>query len=184
MTHTEAGPAVTRQVDGAELPAAGTWQLDPGHTELAFIGRHFMLTKVRGRFTGVTGVIEVADEPGDTTVDVTIDMTTVESGNQARDEHLRSADFFDVENHAHAVLTVTSATPAGPAELRCEGTFEAAGHSRPVTFAAQLRDVTAQSVVIDAELEVDRTEFGMTWSPMRITPNTAYGTVTARFTRA
>jgi polyisoprenoid-binding protein YceI len=50
MIHTEAGPAVTRQIDGAELPAPGRWQLDPGHTELAFIGRHFMLTKVRGRF--------------------------------------------------------------------------------------------------------------------------------------
>jgi hypothetical protein len=63
MTQTECDPAVTRIADGAELPAPGRWQIDPGHTELAFIGRHFMLTKVRGRFTGLSGVIEVAERP-------------------------------------------------------------------------------------------------------------------------
>ena len=95
MTQTDSGPAVTRLVAGAELPAPGRWQIDPGHTELAFIGRHFMLTKVRGRFTGLSGVIEVAEAPGGSTVAVTVDMASVESGNQARDDHLRPADFFD-----------------------------------------------------------------------------------------
>src|ERR1700745_1895968 len=99
MTQTECDPPVPRLIDGADLPAPGRWQIDPGHTELAFIGRHFMLTKVRGRFTGLSGVIEVAEAPGDSTVAVTVDMTTVESGNDARDEHLRSADFFDVAHH-------------------------------------------------------------------------------------
>src|SRR5580704_9406919 len=64
-------------------------------TELAFIDRHFMLTKVRGRFTGVSGVIQVTENPGETSVQVFIDMASVESGSQARDDHLRSADFFD-----------------------------------------------------------------------------------------
>ena len=66
--------APTRLVGEAELPAPGRWQIDPGHTEVAFIGRHFMLTKVRGRFTGVTGTIVIAGEPGESTVEVTIDM--------------------------------------------------------------------------------------------------------------
>ena len=69
MIQTEPAGAATRFADGAELPAAGRWQIDPGHTELAFVGRHFMLTIVRGRFTGVSGVIQVADVPGDTTVE-------------------------------------------------------------------------------------------------------------------
>jgi polyisoprenoid-binding protein YceI len=106
VTQTECDPAVTRIADGAELPAPGRWQIDPGHTELAFIGRHFMLTKVRGRFTGLSGVIEVAEAPGDSTVAVTVDMTTVASGNDARDEHLRSADFFDVAHHLTAAGTI------------------------------------------------------------------------------
>ena len=75
MTLAEPSRTVTRLADGAELPAAGRWRIDPGHTELAFVGRHFMLTKVRGRFTGLSGVIQVAEDPGDTTVEVTIDMT-------------------------------------------------------------------------------------------------------------
>jgi polyisoprenoid-binding protein YceI len=53
----------TRTLDGIELPAPGTWTIDPGHAEVAFIGRHFMLTKVRGRFTGVQGLVTVADDP-------------------------------------------------------------------------------------------------------------------------
>jgi polyisoprenoid-binding protein YceI len=57
MTHTQPGAAATQLADQPGLPAPGRWQIDPGHTELAFIGRHFMLTKVRGRFTGVSGLL-------------------------------------------------------------------------------------------------------------------------------
>src|ERR1700748_1237649 len=102
MTQTEPGRAVTRLADGIELPAPGRWQIDPGHTELAFIGRHFMLTKVRGRFTGASGLIQVTEDPGETSVQVFIDIASVESGSQARDEHLRSADFFDAARHPEA----------------------------------------------------------------------------------
>ena len=59
-------------VGGAELPVPGRWQIDTGHTEVAFIGRHFMLTKVRGRFTGVTGAITVAEDPGQSTAETTV----------------------------------------------------------------------------------------------------------------
>ena len=104
MTGTKPA-ASTRLVVGEELPAPGRWQIDPGHTEAAFIGRHFMLTKVRGRFTGVTGTITVAEEPSESTVEVTIDMASVQSGSQARDDHLRSADVFDVARHPTATFT-------------------------------------------------------------------------------
>ena len=92
--------------------------------------------------------------------------------------------FFDAGNHPHAVLTVTSARPAGPAELQCQGTLEAAAHARPVIFIAHIHEATAQAAVLTAELEVDRSEFGMTWSPLHIASMTAHGTVTARFARA
>src|SRR6516164_8906012 len=102
MTETSPAATVTRRVGGTELPIPGTWEIDPGHTEVAFIGRHFMLTKVRGRYTGVSGAIRIAEEPGDSTVQVTIDMTSVNSGSEARDDHLRSADLFDVANYPTA----------------------------------------------------------------------------------
>ena len=181
MTESTPAGATSQLTDGT---AAGHWTLDPAGSRAEFRIKHFWgLMTVRGILEQMTGDATVAPD-GTVTGRISFEAASINTKNKQRDKHLRSADFFDADNHAQAVLTVTSAGPAGPDALRCQGTFEAAGHSRPVTFTAHLRDVTAQSVVIDAELEVDRTEFGMTWSPMRITPNTAYGTVTARFTRA
>src|SRR5687768_8443884 len=97
-------PAATRSFEGHRLPAAGVWQIDPGHTDLAFIGRHFMVTKVRGRFTGVTGNVTIGDDMSDSSVDVTIDMRSVESGSQVRDDHIRSSDLFDVEQYPTATF--------------------------------------------------------------------------------
>jgi polyisoprenoid-binding protein YceI len=168
MTQTDSGPAVTRLADGAELPAPGRWQIDPGHTELAFIGRHFMLTKVRGRFTSLSGVIEVAETPGESTVAVTVDMASVESGNQARDDHLRSADFFDVANHPTGAFTGrvpgwqnTRGVLAGELTLR--------GVTRPVTLEAEYLGYTADPwgghrAVFTAAGTIDREDWGLTWN--------------------
>jgi polyisoprenoid-binding protein YceI len=79
---------------------------------------------------------------------------------------------------------VTSARPAGPAELQCQGTLEAAGHARPVSFTAHIQEANPQAAVLTAEFEVDRREFDMTWSPMHVSSMTSKGTVRARFTRA
>jgi len=168
MTHTQAGPAVTRLVGSAELPAPGRWQIDPGHTELAFIGRHFMLTKVRGRFTGVSGVIEVAEQPGDTTVDVTIDMTSVESGNEARDEHLRSADFFDVEHYPAATFSARASGWQGTAGVLA-GELTLRGVTRPVSLEAEYLGYTADPwgghrIVFTAAGIVNREDWGLTWN--------------------
>ena len=168
MTHIESGPTVTRIADGAELPAPGRWQIDPGHTELAFVGRHFMLTKVRGRFTGLSGVIEVAEASGDSTVAVTIDMTSVESGNDARDEHLRSADFFDVAHHPTATFSARAAHWQGTrGELAGELTIR--GVTRPVTVQAEYLGYTADPwgghrAVFTAAGTIDREDWGLTWN--------------------
>jgi polyisoprenoid-binding protein YceI len=79
---------------------------------------------------------------------------------------------------------VTSARPAGPDRLECQGTLDVAGHAKPVTFTAHLQEATEQAVVLTAELQVDRAEFGMTWSPLHMASMTAVGTVKARCTRA
>ena len=136
MTQTEPARDITRLVGGSELPAPGRWQIDPGHTELAFIGRHFMLTKVRGRFTGVSGAIQVAEVPDDTTAEVTIDMASVDSGSQARDDHLRSPDFFDADRHPTATFSGRAAGWQGTHGLLA-GELTIRGITRPVTLEAE-----------------------------------------------
>ena len=168
MTETKPASAATRIIDGAELPSPGRWQIDPGHTEVAFVGRHFMLTKVRGRFTKVTGEICVAEEPGESTVEVTIDMASVESGNQARDEHLRSSDFFDAANQPTATLTGRAARWQGT-RGSLAGDLTIRGITHPVTLTAgYLGHVSdpwgGERAVFTAEGSLNREDWGLTWN--------------------
>jgi polyisoprenoid-binding protein YceI len=158
----------TRLIGGAELPAPGRWQIDPGHTEVAFIGRHFMLTKVRGHFTGVTGVIVVAEDPAESTAEVTIDVASVDSGSQARDDHLRSADFFDAARHPTATFTGRAADWHGTRGLLA-GDLTIRGITRPVTLAAGYLGHVAdpwggQRVIFTAEGTLNREDWGLTWN--------------------
>ena len=168
MTQTEPAGAVTRFADGAELPAAGRWQIDPHHTELAFVGRHFMLTKIRGRFTGVSGVIQVAEDLADSTVEVTIDMASVESGSRARDEHLRSADLFDAARHPTGTFSGHAADWHGTRGL-LTGELILRGISRPVTLQAEYLGHAADPwgghrAVFTAAGTVNREDWGLTWN--------------------
>src|SRR5690348_4910475 len=105
-TTTPASPV--RTVDGVQLPAPGTWDIDRDHTDVSFMGRHFMVTKVRGRFTDVTGHVRIGTDMADSVVDVTIGMASVESGSQVRDDHIKSAELFDVEAFPTATFRSTS----------------------------------------------------------------------------
>ncbi|HST66543.1 MAG TPA: YceI family protein [Mycobacteriales bacterium] len=160
--------AATRYVGGTELPAAGTWELDPGHAEVGFVGRHFLLTKVRGRFPGVRGTVTVAPEPGESRVSVTIDMASVNSGDETRDAHLRSPDFFDVEQHQTATYESTDVQWDGTAGTMT-GDLTIKGVRRPVTLAVDYvgyaRDPWGNDrAVFSAHGRVDREDWGLTWN--------------------
>ena len=168
MTETMPAAAATRVVAGAELPAPGRWQIDPGHTEVAFIGRHFLLTKVRGRFTGVTGAIVVAEDPGESTAEITIVVASVDSGSQARDDHLRSADFFDAACHPTATFSGHAADWQGTRGL-LTGKLTIRGVTRPVTLATEYLGHAAdpwggQRAVFTAEGTLNREDWGLTWN--------------------
>jgi polyisoprenoid-binding protein YceI len=168
MTDTNTAATATRLVAGAELPAPGRWQIDPGHTEVAFIGRHFMLTTVRGRFTGVTGAIVVAEEPGESTAEITIDMASVQSGSQARDDHLRSADLFDTARHPIATFSGRAARWQGT-RGQLAGELTIRGITRPVTLQARyLGHVTdpwgGQRAVFTADGTLNREDWDLTWN--------------------
>lgn len=155
-------------IEGVELPAPGRWILDPGHAEVAFVGRHFMLTRVRGRFLGVEGTIEIGGRPDDSGVTVDIDMATVSSGDQARDDHLRSADFFDVEQHPTARFASTNVAWDGTTG-RLTGTLTIKDEARPVELDLEyLGHVTdpwgSDRAAFTARGRVNREDWGLTWN--------------------
>jgi polyisoprenoid-binding protein YceI len=181
MTESTTTGATSQLANGT---ATGNWVLDPAGSRGEFRVKHFWgAVTVRGTLGPMTGEATVSPD-GAVSGQISFDARSLDTKNKQRDKHLRSADFFHVDKHPQAVLTVTSARPAGPAELECQGTFEAAGHVRPVTFTAHIQEASAQAAVLTAELKVDRTQFDMTWSPLRVASMTAHGTVTARFVRA
>ena len=121
--------------------------LDPAGSRAEFRVKHFWgAITVHGRLEQVTGEATVGSD-GTVTGQISFDARSLDTKNKQRDKHLRSADFFDVDKHPHARLTVASARLAGPAGLECQGTFEAAGHVRPVTFTAHIHEATAHGIV-------------------------------------
>ncbi|MEO7070332.1 MAG: YceI family protein, partial [Nostocoides sp.] len=86
----------------------GTWTIDAAHTEVGFVARHLVVTKVRGSFTGVEGTVVVADRIGDSSADVTVQMDTISTRSADRDGHLKSGDFFDVGTFPTMTFTSTS----------------------------------------------------------------------------
>jgi len=184
---TQGDPAASPRPDVAALAndaaMAGSWVLDASASRVEFSVRHFWgAVNVRGRFDQIAGAASVGPD-GSVTGTLTMAAASVNTGNKQRDKHLRSADFFDAGRHAEVVVTVTEAKPDGQAELACRGTLEAAGRSRAIAFTARIGEAAAQAVVLDAEIVVDRTDWGMTWSPLKIAAPQARGTVTARFVR-
>lgn len=160
--------SATRTIDGVELPSAGAWAIDPGHAEVGFVGRHFGLTKVRGRFTGIEGVVTIAEQAADSQVEVTIDMRSVSSGDQARDDHLRSADFFDVERHPYATFRSTIVAVAG-ASGTIDGELTIKAVSRPVRLHVDYLGHAADPwgndrAVFSANGKLNREDWGLTWN--------------------
>src|ERR1700749_1685716 len=89
---------------------AGTWDIDPVHSDVSFSVLHMMVSKVRGRFGTVSGEITTAEDVTKSPVHATIDATSIDTNNEQRDNHIRSADFFDVENHPTWTFTSTASS--------------------------------------------------------------------------
>ena len=86
---------------------AGTWAIDPVHSEVSFVVRHMMVSKVRGRFDTFEGTIVTAEDPLASSVTASVDLSSINTGQEQRDAHIRSADFFEVEKHTHMTLAST-----------------------------------------------------------------------------
>jgi polyisoprenoid-binding protein YceI len=168
MTTTETNP-VTRTVDGVEIPATGTFALDASHSHVGFSVRHVMVSKTKGRFTEVDGAVVIAEDPTDSSVEVTIQAASVDTRDETRDGHLRSADFLDVDQHPTLTYRSTAVRPAGKGHWAVDGELTVKGVTRPVplevTFEGGARDPWGgERIGFTATAELEREDFGLTWN--------------------
>lgn len=142
----------------------GTWVIDPTHTKVGFTARHLMVSKVRGTFDDLAGTVSVADDIAASQVEVVIKTASIDTGVADRDGHLRSADFFDAENHPD--MTFRSTAFDGE---RLTGDLTIKGVSRPVTLEVEFNGVVQDpwgntKAGFEASGELNRTDWGLTWN--------------------
>jgi len=161
--------APTRTVDGVEVPAAGTYAIDASHSHVGFSVRHVMVSKTKGRFADVAGTITIADDPLESSVEVEIQTASVDTRDQGRDGHLRSADFFDADTHPVMTYRSTKVTPAGKGRWEVEGELAIKGVTQPVALAVTFEGGSLDPwggarIGFEASAELNREAFGLTWN--------------------
>ena len=162
----------------------GTWQLDQAASTVAIRHRTMWgLVTVKGTFAAVSGQGEVRAD-GTASGVVTLDVATLDTGHAKRDQHLRSADFFDAERHPEITFTANGATPGDDGTVRVDGRLTVRGVSRPLSLTATLGDVSGEALTLDTEFTVDRAQFEMGWNQLGMMRGLATVTASLRFTRA
>ena len=159
----------TREHQGVQVPEAGTYALDQGPTTIEFVGRHLMITKVRGRFTDFDGHIVIGDPPEDSSVEVTINTASVASSDESRDGQLRSPDFLDVENYPTITFRSTKVDIGRDGRAKVTGDLTVKDVTRPVTLdvvfdGAQGDPWGGQRLGFSAHTDIDREQWGLTWN--------------------
>ena len=159
----------SRIVDGVEYPAVGTFGIDTSHTRLGFAVRHMAVSKVRGDFKDFEGTLELAENPVDSKVSVTIQAGSVDTHDENRDNHLRTNDFFDIENHPTWTFTSTAIRPISASEWNVDGDLTIRGVTRQVTLDAVLEGVVQDPygmhrVGFSAKTSIEREEFGVSFN--------------------
>jgi polyisoprenoid-binding protein YceI len=164
MSTTEAQLVRTHQ--GREVPAPGTYVIDTSHSSIDFVARHLGLSKVRGRFTNFSGDIQVADTPEESSVEVDVDVNSVDTADAKRDDHLRSPDFFHVEEHPGLTFKSTSVTPIDGRTWEVGGLLTIRGVTRPVVLETEFEGgenspFGDQRIGFSASTEINREDWDM-----------------------
>jgi len=154
--------ATTVQIPGY---LAGTWDIDPTHSTVGFSVRHMMVSKVRGYFREFSGEIVTAEDPAQSSVTATIDLASIDTRQEQRDAHIRSADFFDVDNHPQMTFRSTSVRTDG-ADWFVDGDLTIKGTTKPVTLALELNGFGPDAyggtrAGFSAKTEISRSGFGV-----------------------
>jgi polyisoprenoid-binding protein YceI len=161
----------TMTVQTTTLPtglAAGTWNLDPSHTEAGFTVRHAGISKARGSVAVTAGTITVGDALDTATVSVTLDPATIDTRDAGRDGHLKSADFFEVETYPTWTFVSTAVRASGN-HLVVVGDLTIHGVTQSVELATEFSGTATDPfgnlrAGFSAETEISRKDFGLTWN--------------------
>jgi len=161
--------AISRTVDGVEVPLAGVYDIDVAHSVISFSVRHLMVSKTRGRFDTFTGTVTVAEDPTQSQVDVAIDTASVNTNEAKRDEHLRGADFFDVESYPQITFRSTGVSEHKGQNFKLTGDLTVHGVTKSVVLDAVIEGVAAtpwgtSAAGFSATTEIDREAFGLTYN--------------------
>ena len=115
----------------------GTWTIDPVHSEVGFSVRHMMVSKVRGKFTSFEGSIVTGENPLESSVTATVELTSIDTGNVDRDNHIRSADFFETDKHTTMTYKSTGVRADGD-EYVLDGEITLKGITKSVPFKLEV----------------------------------------------
>ena len=143
----------------------GTWTLDPTHTEIGFTVRHLM-SKVRGKFETFEGIVTTGDSVADAAVEVSVDLSSINTGTADRDNHLRSSDFFEVETHPTMTFRSTDVLEKSEGQLVVRGELSIKGVTRPIELDVELLGEGPDPwggtrIGVEATGELSRKEFGI-----------------------
>ncbi|TPW70695.1 YceI family protein [Schumannella sp. 10F1B-5-1] len=148
--------------------ATGTWKLDPTHSTIDFSVRHLAISKVRGSFETFDVTVVAGETPADLSIEASIDVASVNTNQAQRDEHLRTSDFFLVEEHPTATFRSTSVELDGD-DFTAQGDLTLRGVTKPVTLKGELGGVVVDGygqtkAGFEAKTVINRTDFGVNWN--------------------
>jgi polyisoprenoid-binding protein YceI len=153
-----------------EIPGyvTGTWSIDPVHSEVSFVVRHMMVSKVRGRFDKFEGTIQTAPNPLQSSVTATVDLSSVNTGNETRDNHIRSEDFFHIEKHPEMTFRSTGVRADGQ-DFLLDGDLTLRGITNPVTFQLEVNGFGPDPyggtrVGFTAQTEINRNDWNVSFN--------------------
>jgi polyisoprenoid-binding protein YceI len=155
----------------ASAATVTTWKIDPAHSHAEFKVKHMMIANVKGKFSGISGTLNLDEaDPSRSTVEASIPLDTISTGDAQRDAHLKSPDFFHAEKHPEMTFKSTGIEVKRPGQLAVTGTLTIHGETKPVTFAVEgptppVKDPWGNTRVgLEATTKINRKDFDLTWN--------------------